>query len=157
MAMYYLQDSRFFLGNTVVWWAQDGGFTVDVSKAKVFTEDEAHAWHRVRESDIPWPQDYIDQHTKPTIDMLDIERRDADRAVTSLAIRLPKCQHCDDVIKEAICHDHGCDRWAQIHGVRDHGVEHNADSPSSSEKSQETTQQLPEKLSSVLKTSKPIN
>lgn len=142
MTYYYLQDSRFFLGNTVVWWAQDGGFTVDVSKAKIFTEKEAFAWHQVRDSDIPWVKEYIDARTKPTVDMLDIERRDGERALAAPATRLPRCHHCDDDIKELVCKDHGCDRWAKIHEKR-------SDSPLSLE--------VPKKLSTVLKTSKPIS
>ena len=90
MNSYYLQDSRFFLGNTVVWWASDGGFTVDVTQAKIFTKDEAYAWHKLRDSDVPWPKEYIDAHTKPTVDLMNIERRDAERAVKGVSVTLPK-------------------------------------------------------------------
>ena len=92
MDQYYLQDSRFFMGNTVAWWAKDGGYTVDVSQAKVMSKDEAYAWQELHEYNVPWPKEYIDAHTKPTVDLMDIERRDADRSVKGLTVELPNEQ-----------------------------------------------------------------
>lgn len=115
MDEYYLQDSRFFLGNTVVWWCQDGGFTVDTSKAKVFTRAEAYSWHAIRESDIPWPKEYIDTRIKPTVDLMDIDRREGERSIKSTATKLPSCHHCDDIVVEATCAANNCARWVQLH------------------------------------------
>lgn len=75
---YYLQDSRGYVGNDVLWWAKGGnGYTTDLSKAHVFTKEEAIQHHEWRETDIPWPKDYIDKKTRPAVDMQYINRTEA--------------------------------------------------------------------------------
>lgn len=115
MEMYYMQDSRMFLGNTVVWWAESG-YTANVQQAKLFTKEEADKQHTTRETDIPWPKAYIDAKTCPTVDMQHIERREAERAIAHHMVQLPKCGHCDDIITQASCYLHGCKRWHEING-----------------------------------------
>ena len=73
---YYLQDNRQYVGNDVLWWAKDRcGYTTDISKAHVFTKEEAVKQNHCRETDIPWPKEYIDGKTRPAVDMqyIDIE------------------------------------------------------------------------------------
>ena len=54
MAKYYVQDSRQFVGNCVLWWRKENaGYTTDIGDAAVFEEDELP--HN-RESDVPWPK-----------------------------------------------------------------------------------------------------
>jgi hypothetical protein len=78
MQLFYLQDSRGYVGNDVLWWAKDGkGYTTDLSKAHAYTKDEAVAQHEMRETDIPWPKDYIDAKTRPAVDMQYIKREEA--------------------------------------------------------------------------------
>lgn len=75
---FYLQDSRTYVGNDVLWWAKDGrGVTSDMRKAHVFTKEAAVAQHMVRETDIPWPKEYIDGKTRPAVDMQYIKRAEA--------------------------------------------------------------------------------
>ena len=75
---FYLQDSRSYCGNDVMWWAKDGkGYTADLSKACIYTKDEAVRQHKERETDIPWPKSYIDQKTRPAVDMQYISRSEA--------------------------------------------------------------------------------
>ena len=77
MEKYYLQDSRTYIGNDVVWWAKDSkGYTTDLSKAAVYTKEAAEVQHRMRETDIPWLKDYIDQKVRPTVDMQYISRKE---------------------------------------------------------------------------------
>jgi len=67
--LFYLQDSRSFVGNDLMFWAIDGkGYTSDLRKAHMFTKQEAVQHHEHRETDIPWPKEYIDQHTRPAVD-----------------------------------------------------------------------------------------
>jgi ribosomal protein S27AE len=73
MTMFYLQDSRSYLGNSMLWWGQQG-YTTDLNNARVFTHDEAMEQHRQRETDIPWPVDYIAQHMQLTVDMQYVRR-----------------------------------------------------------------------------------
>lgn len=74
---FYLQDSRDYVGNDVIWWAKDGnGYTTDLRKAHIYTEEEAQKTTS-RETDILWPKDYIDAKTRPAVDMQYIDRAEA--------------------------------------------------------------------------------
>jgi len=78
MSEFYLQDSRSYVGNDVLWWAKDGrGYTTDLSKAHIYTKEDAQRQHDSRPSDIPWPKDYIDQKTRPAVDVQHIKRDEA--------------------------------------------------------------------------------
>ncbi len=67
---FYLQDSRTYEGNDILFWAKDGkGYTTDTSKAHVYTRDGAFRQHEGRETDVPWPKDYIDARVRPAADM----------------------------------------------------------------------------------------
>lgn len=78
MEQFYLQDSRGYVGNDVLWWAKDGnGYTTDLSKAETYTKDEAQRMHDSRRSDVPWPKSYIDGKTRPAVDMQYIKRDEA--------------------------------------------------------------------------------
>jgi len=67
---WYLQDTRSYVGNDVLWWAKDGkGYTTDVSKAHVFTREEAFSQAAMRGVDRAWPKAYIDAKTRPAVDM----------------------------------------------------------------------------------------
>lgn len=47
--LYYLQDSRDFVGNNILWWAKDGkGYTTDISKAHVYSKEDADKLHDQR-------------------------------------------------------------------------------------------------------------
>ena len=74
---FYLQDSRQYVGNDILWWAAHGGYTTDVSKAKVFTRDEAVAQNKGRASDKPWPKTYVDERTRPVVDIQDANYSEA--------------------------------------------------------------------------------
>ena len=66
---YYLQDTRDYVGNDILFWAKGNkGYTTDVSKAEVFTEFEAFKQNQCRDTDRPWPKEYIDAHTRPAVD-----------------------------------------------------------------------------------------
>lgn len=66
---YYLQDSRSFTGNCMMWWRKNGaGYTSDLSDAWQLTEKEAFGRHKARKTDIPWPCGYIDGIAKPRAD-----------------------------------------------------------------------------------------
>lgn len=78
MNEFYLQDTRSYVGNDVLFWAIDGrGYTTDVSKAQVYTREAAFAQHEQRRTDRPWPKEYIDRHTRPAVDHQYISYNDA--------------------------------------------------------------------------------
>ena len=107
--MFYLQDSRGYIGNDVVWWAKDGkGYTTDLRKAHIYTEDEAQKMHFARTSDIPWPKDYIDARTRPAVDMQYIKRSEALEGTgieivkpTKEKSERPKCHQCGSFMSSA--------------------------------------------------------
>lgn len=68
--LFYLQDTRQIVGNDLMWWAKDGrGYTCDVSKAEVYSKEKAFTQHKSRETDRPWPKNYIDGKVRPTVDI----------------------------------------------------------------------------------------
>ncbi|WP_176331042.1 hypothetical protein [Burkholderia vietnamiensis] len=85
-ALFYLQDSRSFVGNDVLWWADPDGYTTDLRKARLFTRDDAQQHHNARETDIPWPKEYIDAKTRPAVDVQYIRRDEALRG-TGIALQ----------------------------------------------------------------------
>lgn len=100
--LFYLQDSRGYVGNDVLWWAKDGkGYTTDLSKAHTYTKADAVAQYEMRETDIPWPKDYIDAKTRPAVDMQYIKRTEALEGA-GIVLRKPqqpkketiKCHQC---------------------------------------------------------------
>lgn len=73
--LYYLQDKRSYVGNSMSWWAKDGkGYVCDIRKAHVYTKAEAYRQHDKRETDIPWPKAYIDARISHHIDMQHCKR-----------------------------------------------------------------------------------
>lgn len=106
-ALYYLQDSRTYVGNDVLWWAKEGGYTTDLRKAQVYTKADAVSLHEDRATDIPWPKAYIDAKTRPAVDMQYIRREEA-LAGTGIELRQPampkrevmKCAGCGRFINE---------------------------------------------------------
>lgn len=87
-AHFFLQDSRSFVGNDMLWWAKDGkGYTTDLSKAHRFTLPEAQAQHTMRSTDVPWPTDYIEARARPEVA---IQRLNQAEALLGSGIRLSK-------------------------------------------------------------------
>ena len=77
MDEFYVQDKRSYVGNDILFWADGGGYTTDVSKAEVFTKERAIQLNKSRSTDIPWPKDYIDGKTRPAVDMQYINIKEA--------------------------------------------------------------------------------
>lgn len=119
---YYLQDSRNCVGNDMLFWAKDcKGYTTDLNKAHVFTKNEALEQHQCRETDIPWPKDYIDEKTRPAVDFqyVSVEEALRDTGITLIKPQRPKKErykcHCCGVFMSEIqyysahCKKCGCD------------------------------------------------
>lgn len=67
--LYYMQDTRTTVGNDMLFWAIDNqGYTTDLRKARVWTEEEARRQAEGRGTDRPWRKDYIDARTRPAVD-----------------------------------------------------------------------------------------
>lgn len=107
--LFYLQDSRSYVGNDMLFWAKGGnGYTTDLRKAEIYTREKAQAQHDSRPTDIPWPKEYIDAKTRPACDMQYVNRNEAlaDTGIT-LSPEKPvrkerlRCGGCGSFISEA--------------------------------------------------------
>ncbi|MBL4763539.1 MAG: hypothetical protein JKY93_12685 [Gammaproteobacteria bacterium] len=88
--LYYLQDNRGYVGNDLLWWAKNGrGYTTDLSKAEIYTKEDAVSQNKCRETDIPWPKDYVDAKTRPAVDMQYVEIKEALKG-TGIKLNKPK-------------------------------------------------------------------
>lgn len=102
---YYIQDSRDYVGNDMLFWALNGnGYTTDMRKAQVYTKAEAVRQHEMRITDIPWPKAYIDAKTRPAVDMQYVRRAEALEG-TGIELRKPVPQKPD------VMNCHGCGRF----------------------------------------------
>ncbi|MDN7488514.1 hypothetical protein QZM35_12470 [Burkholderia sp. AU45274] len=90
-SLFYVQDSRAYVGNDMLWWAE-AGYTTDLSKARLFTQEQAQAQHNARETDIPWPKEYIDGKTRIVVDMQYVNRAAALRN-SGITLIKPAKQH----------------------------------------------------------------
>ncbi|WP_283148972.1 hypothetical protein [Silvimonas soli] len=76
--LFYLQDSRTYIGNDMVFWAiENKGYTTDLNKAQKYTKEAAMAQNNLRDTDIPWPCPYIEARTRPAVDMQYVSKGEA--------------------------------------------------------------------------------
>lgn len=115
--LYYLQDKRSYVGNDMLWWAKDDkGYTTDLSRAEVYSRDDALAQHQCRESDIPWPKSYIDERTRPAVDMQYTNIKEALKG-TGIKLSKPKkprkptyrCDGCGRMMSEYQLYSGSCE------------------------------------------------
>jgi hypothetical protein len=67
---YYIQDTRDYVGNSVVWWRPNGnGYTSDLDDAWQVPYAKAMSMNRFRKTDVPWPCDEIDKYAQRHFDM----------------------------------------------------------------------------------------
>lgn len=87
MSQFYLQDSRdhAYVGDGLSFWGFRGeGYVTDLDKAQLFTRDDA-CDHR--DTDIPWPKDYIDARTRLGVDCQVVEINEAFASISDVAPR----------------------------------------------------------------------
>ncbi len=76
MALYYVQDKRQYVGNSMLWWRPSGaGYTTDLSQAGQYDHKPSD-----RDTDVLWSVEYIESVAKLHIDFQDV---DETRQVTS--------------------------------------------------------------------------
>lgn len=65
---FYVQDSRSYVGNAVLWWAKDGsGYVTDISKAHKYTWEEIQTFNP-RETDIIWESELAEKAIRSYVD-----------------------------------------------------------------------------------------
>lgn len=66
---FYLQDSRGNLGSVMMFWKNGGGYTSDLEQAEIFSKEKAIQMNRSRDTDKPWPVNYLQSLSHPVVDM----------------------------------------------------------------------------------------
>lgn len=67
--MFYIQDTRQFVGNCPMWWGPNGsGYVTRLDEAGRYTEQESIRQNRTRDTDVPWPCSEIDALARQTVD-----------------------------------------------------------------------------------------
>ncbi|WP_445772879.1 hypothetical protein [Shewanella sp.] len=67
--LFYLRDTRSNVGDSCMFWAQDGaGYTSDLNKAHVYTKEKAQRYFDSRDTDIPYSKDQVDQLATVRVD-----------------------------------------------------------------------------------------
>lgn len=67
---YFIQDTRQFVGNAVLWWRVDGcGYTTELDEAWEVDEQKARSIERSRDTDKAWPADVVRKAARQYVDM----------------------------------------------------------------------------------------
>lgn len=68
MDKFLLQDTRELIGSRISWWCRTGGYTTNLEMAEIFTREGAVAQHTSRETDVPWPLDFVESRLELAVD-----------------------------------------------------------------------------------------
>ena len=76
---FYIQDTRQYVGNCMVWWGKDNcGYVCDIRQARIFAKGEAKKiCKRSDGTKKMWPKKYIDKRVEHHIDMQNCDNREA--------------------------------------------------------------------------------
>lgn len=66
--LFYLQDSRSNVGSRAMFWRNGSGYTSNLDEAEQFTRERAVKQYECRETDLPWPVDYIRARAQVGVD-----------------------------------------------------------------------------------------
>lgn len=66
---YYIQDTRSYVGNAVVWWRHQGkGYTTNIDEAGLFTRQRAARIQANRATDKAWPEEAVQSAIRRYVD-----------------------------------------------------------------------------------------
>ena len=75
---FYLQDTRQYVGNCILWWRRGGGYTTNLKEAEIFNREQVDSIYKMRpQSTRPWPTEYIDNKSVPMVDIQYIDMQKA--------------------------------------------------------------------------------
>ncbi|WP_027908764.1 hypothetical protein [Pseudomonas sp. URMO17WK12:I4] len=75
---FYLQDSRSNVGSRATFWKLGGGYTSNLDQAEQFTREKAVKQYECRETDLPWPVDYVRDRAEVGVDFQHLTRSEAE-------------------------------------------------------------------------------
>jgi hypothetical protein len=75
--MYYVQDSRSYVGNAVLWWGlESNGYVTDLKRAQKYTKAEiVSKFGDGRETDVIWPASHVEGAVREYVDAQGLERQ----------------------------------------------------------------------------------
>ena len=76
--LFYLQDSRSNTGSRAMFWRVNGGYTSNLDEAEQFTRAAAVQQYECRETDLPWPVDYVRARAEVGVDCQYLTRSEAE-------------------------------------------------------------------------------
>ncbi|WP_336332340.1 hypothetical protein [Pseudomonas putida] len=76
--LFYLQDSRSNVGSRAMFWRKGGGYTSNLDEAEQFTRERAVGQFESRDSDLPWPVDYVRARAEVGVDSQYLTRSEAE-------------------------------------------------------------------------------
>jgi len=75
---FILQDSRTSVGSRAMFWRASGGYTSNLDQAEQFTRERAFQQYESRETDLPWPVDYVRARVETGVDCQCLSRSEAE-------------------------------------------------------------------------------
>lgn len=75
--IFYLQDSRSNVGTRAMFWRNAGGYTSNLDEAEQFTRERAVKQYESRETDLPWPVEYVRSRAEIGVDSQYLTRSEA--------------------------------------------------------------------------------
>lgn len=76
--LYFLQDSRSNVGSRAMFWRNGGGYTSNLDEAERFTRERAVKQYESRDSDLPWPEDYVRAKIEVGVDFQYLTRSESE-------------------------------------------------------------------------------
>lgn len=65
--LFYIQDTRQYVGNCILWWGRDRqGYTCHLDRAGLYTAQECAG---MRATDRPWPRELVERAASQMVDM----------------------------------------------------------------------------------------
>ena len=76
--LFFVQDSRSNVGSRAMFWRKGGGYTSNLDEAEQFKRESAVKQYECRETDLPWPVDYVRARAEVGVDCQYLTRSEAE-------------------------------------------------------------------------------
>lgn len=76
--LFFLQDSRSNVGSRAMFWREGGGYTSNLNEAEQFKRESAVKQYECRETDLPWPVEYVRTRAEVGVDCQYLTKSEAE-------------------------------------------------------------------------------
>lgn len=76
--LFFLQDSRSNVGSRAMFWREGGGYTSNLNEAEQFKREPAVKQYECRETDLPWPVEYVRNRAEVGVDCQYLTKSEAE-------------------------------------------------------------------------------